>query len=134
MFTLIQILGILFPAGAGSFITWMFSRRLYRAKKRKEVHDIYQVMYDDVCATLTQMQDENKKLYVAVDRLERAVTKATVCNHWDDCPMRDELQEQGTNHAVKPHHRQPANKKKSRVDSGTSATQPSATDATVTTD
>ena len=88
-----QILAMLFPAGLGSIITWMFSRNLYRAKKKKEVHDIYQVMYNDVCTTLTHIKDENRKLYQIVERFEKAVLKATDCFYWDDCPMRHELQE-----------------------------------------
>ena len=90
-----QILAMLFPAGLGSIITWMFSRNLYRAKKKKEVHDIYQVMYNDVCTTLTHIKDENRKLYQIVERFEKAVLKATDCCYWDDCPMRHELQESG---------------------------------------
>lgn len=88
-----QILAMLFPAGIGSIVTWMFSRNLYRAKKKKEVHDIYQVMYNDVCTTLTHIKDENRKLYQIVERFEKAVLKATDCCYWDDCPMRHELQE-----------------------------------------
>ena len=88
-----QILAMLSPAGIGSTVTWMFSRNLYRAKKKKEVHDIYQVMYDDVCTTLTHIKDENRKLYQIVERFEKAVLRATDCCYWDDCPMRHELQE-----------------------------------------
>ena len=88
-----QILAMLFPAGIGSIVTWIFSRNLYRAKKKKEVHDIYQVMYNDVCTTLTHIKDENRKLYQIVERFEKAVLKATDCCYWDDCPMRHELQE-----------------------------------------
>lgn len=73
-----QILTMLFPAGIGSIVTWMFSRNLYRAKKKKEVHDIYQVMYNDVCTTLTHIKDENRKLYQIVERFEKQYSKLQI--------------------------------------------------------
>lgn len=94
MDTLIQVFGYLFPTGIGTCLGWIFSRNVYQAKKKKQVHDIYQQMYDDVCATLEEQQNENKKLYKAVTRLEKAITKATACKHFADCPVRGELQEQ----------------------------------------
>ncbi len=123
MDTLIQILTYLFPAGVGSFITWIFARDVYQAKKRKEVHDIYQEMYNDVSVTLANIQDENKKLHRAVARLEKAVRLATMCRHWPDCPMRDELPEPERVDTEK-QQRQPATKKRARADPGTRAHEP----------
>ncbi len=114
MNTLMEIFSYLFPTGVGSAITWVYSRNVYRARKRKEVHDIYQEMYNDVCTTLTKNQDENRKLYRAIARLEKAVTQATVCRHWPDCPVRDELQE-SRRRIVGELDGQPPPKKKSRV-------------------
>lgn len=120
-----QIVTLLFPAGVGSIITWMCSRNLYRAKKKKELHDIYQVMYNDVCTTLTHIKDENRKLYQIVERFEKAVLKATDCCYWDDCPMRHELQESAEfANAVKLSGRQPANTKKSRAKARSGAAKP----------
>lgn len=130
-----QIVAMLFPAGIGSLVTWMFSRNLYRAKKKKEVHDIYQVMYDDVCATLTHIKDENRKLYQIVERFEKAVLKATDCCYWDDCPMRHELQESTElANTVRLSGRQSSDKKKSRTDSDASVAQSGKAQTDSTTD
>ena len=130
-----QILTMLFPAGIGSIVTWMFSRNLYRAKKKKEVHDIYQVMYNDVCTTLTHIKDENRKLYQIVERFEKAVLKATDCCYWDDCPMRHELQESAElAYAVGLSGRQPPVKKKGGTGTYARASKPGKTQTDNTTD
>lgn len=94
METIRQIIEMIFPAGIGTAIGWLLSRKVYFAKNEAQIHDIYKKMYDDVATTLTKMQDENKKLYKAIARLERAVNRATSCRLWPDCPIAGELQEQ----------------------------------------
>lgn len=96
METIRQIIELIFPAGIGTAIGWLLSRKVFLAKNEAAIHDIYKKMYDDVATTLKTMQDENKKLYKAIARLERAVNRATSCSLWPACPIASELQEQQT--------------------------------------
>ncbi len=119
---IIQILQWLIPIGGlGSAVTWMVRRDTRKDRTAKERNDIYKAMYDNLSDTLIELQNENKKLYRAIARLERAVTRATGCRHYDDCPMRDELQEPAGDSLPKPGSDggrkktgQPAKAKKSR--------------------
>lgn len=74
-------------------LSWWLNKKLRQAKAAKEIQDVYKTMYENLQSTILKFQDENQKLYRAVARLERAVTKATSCKHYDDCPVRDQLQE-----------------------------------------
>ena len=89
--TILQYLQWAFPCGLGAVIGWLVSGKLRHARTAKEVHDIYKAMYDDVCRELQEMRKENEKLYKAFTRLERAVSRATACRYWPDCPIRSEL-------------------------------------------
>lgn len=110
-----QIAQWLVPAGGlGAVAVWLTSWVIRNTRTAKEVHDTYKTMYEDIQGTLIELQNENKKLYKAVSKLERAVSKATTCRYFADCPMRGELQEQtdGTND-YRP-LRQPGPRKKNR--------------------
>lgn len=74
-------------------LSWWLNKRLRQAKAAKETQDVYKTMYENLRTTILKFQDENQKLYRAVARLERAVTQATTCKHYDDCPIREQLQE-----------------------------------------
>lgn len=92
--TLINILQWLIPSGGlGAVIVWLTNKTLRNVRTAKEVHDTYKALYDDLRQTLIQLQDENKKLYKVVSRLERAVSKAPRCRYYDTCPIRDELRD-----------------------------------------
>lgn len=93
--TIITILQWLIPSGSlATVIIWLTNKTLRNARTNKEVHDTYKLMYEDVKRTLIELKNENKNLYRAFARLERAVSKASTCNHYDVCPIRDELQQQ----------------------------------------
>lgn len=92
---LLSLLQWLVPAGGlGAVAVWITNRTLRATRTNKEVHNAYKAMYEDVQATLLTLQNENKKLYKAVNRLERTIARASACPHWGDCPIRNELQEQ----------------------------------------
>ena len=74
-------------------LSWWLNKKLRQAKAAKEMQDVYKTMYENLQSTILKFQDENQKLYRAVARLERAVTQATTCKHYDDCPIREQLQE-----------------------------------------
>lgn len=84
-----------------SVLGWWVNRKLRRAKSAKEIQDVYKTMYENLELTILKFQDENQKLYRAVARLEKAVTRATTCPHYADCPIRDELHEQQANDALR---------------------------------
>lgn len=123
METIRQIIEMLFPAGIGTAIGWLLSRKVYFAKNEAQIHDIYKKMYDDVATTLKTMQDENKKLYKAIARLERAVNRATSCRLWPECPIASELQEQQApaGDTVDANKRQCSSKRNARDSAGNSS-------------
>jgi chromosome segregation ATPase len=98
---LTSILQWLIPAGGlGTVVAWIFSKTLRQLRTTKEVHDTYKQLYENIKSTLTDLQDENKKLYRAVSKLERVISRASTCRHYfSDCPIKHELlreQEDGT--------------------------------------
>lgn len=107
--TLTTLLQWLIPAGGfGTVIVWLTSKNLRNVRTAKEVHETYKVLYENIQQTLIELQDENKKMYKVVARLERAVNRASVCRYYDHCPVRDELQKSGQAGRVRPARRQPA--------------------------
>lgn len=89
---MMQIVQWLVPIGGlGSVVAWVVKRDTRKDRAVKEKNDIYKEMYDNLSGTLIDLQNENKKLYRAIARLERAVTRAVTCPHYDGCPMRTEL-------------------------------------------
>lgn len=93
-------------------LSWWLNKRLRQAKTAKETQDVYKTMYENLRTTILKFQDENQKLYRAVARLERAVTQATTCKHYDDCPIREQLQEHRHAGADTPNKQRHATKKK----------------------
>lgn len=93
--TILNILQWLIPSGGlGVAIGWLTSRTLRQARTSKEVHDAYRTMYEDVRATLIQLQDDNRELHLAVARLNKAVYATARCAYRVTCPVRHELRKQ----------------------------------------
>lgn len=117
MDTILQILQWAIPSGGiGAAIGWIANRKEHKAKTAKAVHDTYKVMYEDISRVLEETQknkEETQKKYEkiqklfedesceradlirAVNKLQRAITSAKRCKHYDSCPIRDELQDSG---------------------------------------
>lgn len=115
---MITLLQWLIPSGGiGAVIVWLTNKTLRNLRTAKEVHDTYKEMYEDVNSTLVDIRkenqnlyqitciqrEENEKLYKAIASLERTLSRAASCRHWDSCPIRSELRKQeggGTNLAL----------------------------------
>lgn len=106
-------------------LSWWLNKKLRQAKTAKETQDIYKTMYENLQSTILKFQDENQKLYRAVARLEKAVTQATTCKHYDDCPIREQLQEH-RNSDAEPRNaqRHVARKKKRATNADTCPAEP----------
>ena len=91
--TLLQILQWAVPGGIGATVTWLVSREVRHAATARRVHDTYKTMYEDVSSTLTELRQDYDKIYKICIRMERALTRASVCRYWPQCPIRDELPE-----------------------------------------
>lgn len=126
METLTQIFGYLFPTGLGAAFGWMLNwyrnRKISKAKQGTDIDTAYLDNINLLREELIKIQDENRKLYRAIARLDRTVAKATSCRHWDDCPIRNELQKSGSDDN-RPQHRQSAQRKRIRADTRAGAAQ-----------
>lgn len=108
----LELLKWLLPSGC--FVTlcgYILRHRVNQAQRRKEVESIYKTMYEetkksmlDLMEEIRQLKDEqtkrdeeNRKLYRAISRLERAVSLVSTCRHYDDCPVKHELYRQKNN-------------------------------------
>lgn len=111
--------GCLFTAG-----TWIMNRKVNNVKQTKEIFDYYKSTCEDLQTTLQKQQDENRKLYRAISRLERAVQKINTCKHFDACPARDELQELQRNDAKAKLVRQSEDKRNKERNVCTAAAKP----------
>ena len=125
---LMQILGSLFPAGLGAAIGtaigWFFNRRLSKARNGGDVDAAYMDNIQNLRSDLLNSINENRKLYRAIARLDRTVARATTCRHWNDCPIRFELQKSGADGDNLPApKRQPAKQKRVRAPTGTGTAQ-----------
>jgi hypothetical protein len=112
--TIIEILQWLIPTGTlGGLLAWFTNKVIRNTRTVKEVHDTYKEMYENTQGTLLELQNDNKRLYRAVSKLERTISKATTCVHYNVCPLRSELQEQtgDDTNDIRP-IRQPAKRKK----------------------
>ena len=115
--TIIEILQWLIPTGTlGGLLAWFTNKIIRNTRTVKEVHDTYKEMYENTQGTLLELQNDNKRLYRAVSKLERTISKATACRYFADCPMRSELQEQAADDGTSDYRpvRQPAKRKKDR--------------------
>lgn len=112
MGTVMEILQWILPTGAiASIFTWLVNRSLHNARSAKEKHDLYKIMYENSQETTIKFQQDVQKLNIAVIRLEKIVSQATLCKYYDTrCPVRIELQKSGSKYSTKP-IRQPANQK-----------------------
>ena len=112
---IMQILQWLVPSGiAGSLWAWLRHRENNKVLAAKERNDAYKEMYDNLSGTLIELQNENIKLNKAVRELNRTIRKASTCRHYNDCPIRIELQKSGGIDADQPSYRQPARQKRVR--------------------
>jgi hypothetical protein len=92
METLTNILQWLIPSGSlATVVVWLTSKTLRNLKKTEAVHDTYKKLYEDLKGTLIDLQDEINRLYKETNRLRQAVTKASTCIHYRDCPIKYEL-------------------------------------------
>lgn len=78
--------GVLFSLG-----TWFVNRKVNNTRQKKEIFDYYKSISEDLQTTLEKLQDENRKLYRVISRLERAMSMVSTCKHYADCPVRYEL-------------------------------------------
>lgn len=106
-------------------INWYLNRKLSKARRAGDIDATYIDNINMLRQELIKIQNENRKLYRAVARLDRTVAKATSCHHWDNCPVRHELQKSGTDdhHHIPPPKRQPAKRKRIRSDPSSRAAQ-----------
>lgn len=102
--------GCLFSLG-----TWLVNRKVNKTKQKKEIFDYYKSISEDLQTTLEKLQDENRKLYRVISRLERAMSMVSTCKHYADCPVRYELRKYEENdrkrqdkHRQRPTERSPA--------------------------
>ena len=124
METIMQILQWLVPSGiAGSLWAWLRHRENSKVIAAKERNDAYKEMYDNLSGTLIELQNENIKLNKAVRELNRTIRKASTCRHYNDCPIRIELQKSGGFDAAQPAYRQPARQKRVRSPSAARSSQ-----------
>ena len=81
------------PGGfAVQLINWYRNRKLSKARQGGDIDAAYLDNINMLREELIKIQDENRKLYRAIARLDRTVARATACRHWNDCPIRIELQ------------------------------------------
>lgn len=106
METILQILQWAIPSGGiGAAITWIVNRKANQAKSKKEIHDTFKKMYEDVSDLLLKMQNENEELHAtvndllekdaltrrALNRLSRAIEAIPLCEYHAQCPVLCEL-------------------------------------------
>ncbi len=118
--------GVLFSLG-----TWFVNRKVNNTRQKKEIFDYYKSISEDLQTTLEKLQDENRKLYRVISRLERAMSMVSTCKHYADCPVRYELRKYEENdrkrqggHGQRPAERSPTGDKHTgaAVDGGTEDT------------
>ena len=108
METILQILEWIIPAGGvGTAIGWFWNRKVSQAKSKKEVHDTFKQMYEDVSKALLSLQkkydelsekfNESKeseaRFIRAANRLSRAIEAIPLCDYHSQCPVLVELQD-----------------------------------------
>lgn len=93
-------------------INWVRNRRLSKARQGGDIDATYIDNINMLREELIKIQDENRKLYRAIARLDRTVAKAVSCRHWDDCPVRGELQKSGSDGDYRPQPKRQCAKRK----------------------
>ena len=84
---------VLSSTGVVAFIQWLFNRRLYNAKSKRDEESVWREMYESNNEAILNLNEENRKLRTAFARVERMVYKALACRYFDACPIRNELQQ-----------------------------------------
>lgn len=108
--TLMNILQWLVPSGGlGAVMVWITSRKLRTIRVAKEEHDTYKLMYEDVSKTLLEIRTDYERLQKAINKLERAISKAHGCTYRDICPiLRTELSDDSVTKRNRAVRKQPA--------------------------
>lgn len=89
----------------GTVFGWILNRKVNQAKSKKEIHDTFKKMYEDVSESLLTLQNENRKLHDninellekdaltrrALNRLTRAIEAIPTCDYHGQCPVLSEL-------------------------------------------
>ena len=119
MYTWFDLLVTLISSGVlYSLGTWFVTRKVNNTRQKKEILDYYKSISEDLQTTLEKLQDENRKLYRGISRLERAMSMVSTCKHYADCPVRYELRKYEENdrkrqgcHGQRPAERSPTGDK-----------------------
>lgn len=81
------ITGVLSPV-----VLWLVHRQAREVRTKKEIHDTYKQMYEDVSKALIQTRNDNEKIFEKLGKLEQAVSMAASCPHYAICPVTAKLQ------------------------------------------
>lgn len=85
----VELLMYCLPSGVfASIATWLVNRKLYHTRTRKEVHDTYKAMYEDLSNTIINQQQQTNELRKTLAKLQQALVTATTCKYYSRCPMR----------------------------------------------
>lgn len=110
------------PSGfAVQLLNWIAGHRKRKAQDMGDIDALYIENIGKLREELIKTQDENRKVYSDIGRLERAVSKlertigkAAACPHFDACPIRGELPEQAgsdtEHHLVRQHRKRENNR------------------------
>ena len=106
METILQILQWIIPSGGlGVVGGWFLNRRVSQARSKKDIHDTFKQMYEDVSVLLLAMQKKNEELNEQINelkeenvrtrrttnRLTRAIEAIPLCDYHSQCPVLSEL-------------------------------------------
>jgi len=85
----VELLMYCLPSGVfASIATWLVNRKLYHTRTRKEVHDTYKAMYEDLSNTIINQQQQTNELRRTLSKLQQILVSATACKYYSRCPMR----------------------------------------------
>lgn len=104
METILQILPWIGTA-LGTVFGWILNRKVNQAKSKKEVHDTFMKMYEDVSASLLtlqkkydelnaqfhELQEKDVRTIRALNRLSKAIEAIPLCDYHSQCPVLGEL-------------------------------------------
>lgn len=101
-----EILQWAIPSGGiGTAFGWLINRRLSAVRIKKEIHDTYKTMYEDVSVlvlnvqkkyeecieTINELREEKNRTNRALNRLSRAIEAIPLCDYHGQCPVLAEL-------------------------------------------
>lgn len=104
METILQILPWLGTV-LGTVFGWILNRKVSQARSKKDIHDTFKQMYEDVSVLLLAMQKKNEELNEQINelkeenartrrttnRLTRAIEAIPLCDYHSQCPVLSEL-------------------------------------------